>query len=234
MKITNEDNMTLMSRFPDNHFDWAIVDPEYGIGADNPSVKQAFVKQKNGSKIAINQKKHKKKNWDSKPPEKKYFDELFRVSKNQIIWGVNYFNYNFGVGRLVWNKLNGDADQYGCEIAFNSVNNRTDIVNYLWAGMMQGRTPSTNASVASVQKGNKKNNEKRIHPTQKPVLLYEWILDKYAKEGDKILDTNLGSGSIAIACHNRRLDLTACELDEEYYNDAIKRIDLHKRQLTLF
>jgi len=236
LTITNEDNMELMARYPDKHFDLAIVDPPYGIGASMPttSTKKPFVTQKNGSKLRVVNDKHKSKNWDESPPSIEYFKELNRVSKNQIIWGVNYYDIYLGPGRIVWNKMNGDSDQYGCEIAYVSLNDRTDIVNYLWQGMFQGVYCGTDINRAIKQQGNKSLNEIRIHLTQKPVKLYKWLLDKYAKQGDKILDTHLGSGSIAIACHDYGFDLTACELDPEYYELAMKRIKNHTNQQTLF
>jgi site-specific DNA-methyltransferase (adenine-specific) len=147
---------------------------------------------------------------------------------------VNYYDFPLIGGRLVWDKLNGDSDQYGCEIAYVSLNKRTDIVYYLWSGMMQGILCSKDVRKSLVQQGNKSLNEKRIHPTQKPVALYKWILDKYSKQGDKIIDTHLGSGSIAIACHDYGFDLTACELDSEYYEKAIQRIKNHTNQQKLF
>jgi site-specific DNA-methyltransferase (adenine-specific) len=234
MKITCEDNMELMARYPDNYFDLAIVDPEYGIKADKPSKKPNKVKQKNGNILNIKTVNYTHKNWDNKPASTKYLKELKRVSKNQIIWGVNYYNYPLIGGRIVWDKINGDSDQYGCEIAYNSLNTRTDIIRFMWRGMFQGKNVSKDILKANIQQGNKSLNETRIHPTQKPVKLYEWLLMNYAKEGDKILDTHLGSGSIAIACHNLGFDLTACELDKDYYEAAIKRINGHKQQIRLF
>ena len=232
--ITNEDNMELMARYPDNYFDLAIVDPEYGIGASKPSKKPNKAKQKNGNILNVKTKEYKHKEWDNKPADSDYFKELMRVSKNQIIWGVNYYNYKLVGGRIIWDKINGDSDQFGCEIAYNSLNHRTDIIRYMWAGMFQGLNITKDINKANIQQGDKKLNEKRIHPTQKPVKLYEWILDNYAKEGDKILDTHLGSGSIAIACHNRKFELTACELDKDYYEASIKRIKNHTAQLSIF
>jgi|688.fasta_scaffold69399_2 site-specific DNA-methyltransferase (adenine-specific) len=231
--ITNEDNMLLMSRYPDNYFDLAIVDPPYGIGADKPSKKPTLVKQKNGQNLKVkNSNQYTQKNWDNQIPNKEYFDELKRISKNQIIWGANYFGLIGGC--LVWDKLNGDCDQFDCELAYNSFNNRTDLVYFMWQGMFQGIYCGKDIRKALIQQGNKQLNEKRIHPTQKPILLYKWILDKYAKKGDKILDTHLGSGSIAIACHDYGFELTACELDKEYYEKAIERIKNHTKQLNLF
>lgn len=232
--LTNEDNMGLMFRYPDKHFDLAIVDPEYGIGASKPSKKPNAIKQKNGTILKVKDSAYTHKDWDDKPASASYFKELKRVSKHQIIWGVNYYNFFLGPGRIVWNKINGDSDQFGCEIAYCSLNNRTDIVHYMWAGMFQGTYCGTDLSKALTQQGNKSLNEKRIHPTQKPVLLYKWLLDKYAKPGDKILDTHLGSGSIAIACHDYGFNLTACELDKDYYEAAVERLRKHQAQLTMF
>ena len=234
MKITNEDNMELMARYEDNYFDLAIVDPEYGIGADKPSKKPNRAKQKNGNILNVKSVEYTHKEWDNKPADSKYFNELKRVSKNQIIWGVNYYDYDLTGGRIVWDKINGDSDQFGCEIAYNSLNKRTDIIRFMWRGMFQGLNITTDILKANEQQGNKSLNEKRIHPTQKPVKLYQWLLQNYAKEGDKILDTHLGSGSIAIACHNMKYDLTACELDKEYYDKAMKRLKEHTAQQRLF
>lgn len=233
ISITNEDNMQLMARYPDKWFDLAIVDPEYGIGASKPSIKPNTVKQKNGTILKVAQSNYGKKEWDNKPAGVGYFDELFRVSKHQIIWGVNYYDYKFGSGRIVWDKLNGETDQFDCEIAYCSFNNRTDLVYFLWSGMFQGIYCGKEVRKALVQQGNKKLNEKRIHPTQKPVYLYKWLLEKYAKPGDKILDTHLGSGSIAIACHDYGFDLTACELDKDYYDAAMKRLKDHAAQVKI-
>jgi len=211
MLITNEDNMELMARYKDNHFDLAIVDPPYG-GNDAIGLKDNTSKNKQATK-RTNYNVFK-----NIAPSKKYFDELIRVSKNQIVWGVNFYNnYDLSGGRLVWDKK-GTA--FGrAEMAYLSMTKSVNICEIIWNGMIQH---------------NMKNKEHRIHPTQKPVKLYEWLLMNYAKEGDKILDTHLGSGSIAIACHNLGFDLTACELDTEYYNAAIKRIDQHKAQIRMF
>jgi site-specific DNA-methyltransferase (adenine-specific) len=231
--ITNEDNMELMARYPDKYFDLAIVDPPYGIGADKQSIKPELVKQKNGVYLKVkNSNKYTQKNWDESIPDVEYFKELFRVSKNQIVWGANYFGLKGGY--LIWDKLNGDSDQYGCELAWVSNNKRTDIVYYMWQGMFQGIYCGKNIKKALIQQGNKSLNEERLHPTQKPIILYKWILDMYAKQGDKILDTHLGSGSIALACHDYGFELTACELDKEYYDKAIQRIKDHVAQQRLF
>jgi site-specific DNA-methyltransferase (adenine-specific) len=206
--ITNEDNMELMARYPDNYFDLAIVDPPYGnidaIGLND--------NKKKGKQATKRKEYHL---FENIAPENKYYLELERVSKNQIIWGGNFLGLCGGV--IVWNK-NGTAFGQG-EIAICSTHKSVQIFEFTWNGMLQG---------------DMKNKEIRIHPTQKPVALYKWLLDKYAKEGDKILDTHLGSGSIAIACHDYGFELTACELDQEYYDKAIKRIQNHVAQQKLF
>ena len=216
IQITNEDNMALMSRYEDNHFDLAIVDPPYGIDEGNNNDFGKKIKNSATKKTNYN-----KKDWDKNVPTKEYFEELFRLSKNQIIWGVNNYHYNFTSGRIFWDK-DIPKDFYSSskgEIAFKSFSKSIDLVKIRWNGMLQQ---------------DMKNKEIRIHPTQKPVKLYEWLLMKYAKEGDKILDTHLGSGSIALACHNLDYELTACELDKEYYDASIKRIKDHISQQRLF
>ena len=211
MTITNEDNMELMARYEDNHFDLAIVDPPYGLNMDNQKVR-VKPNRPNTYKRAGNLQ-YKQSNWDSEPPTKKYFDELFRVSKNQIIWGANYFCLYIpnGKGWIFWDKKMGDNNFSAGEFAYQSIQKRSSFFSY----------PSMRVK------------DTRIHPTQKPVKLYEWLLMNYAKEGDKILDTHLGSGSIAIACHNLGYDLTACELDKDYYEASMKRINQHKAQLRI-
>ena len=202
LKITNEDNMELMSRYEDNYFDLAIVDPPYGI---------------NAGKMTMGSGKHefvKGKNWDNSVPNDDYFAELFRVSKNQIIWGGNYFKLPLNNNWIIWDKLNPNLSFSEAELAWSSIKNNIRIFKRL------STLPDYDG--------------KKQHPTQKPIKLYEWLIIKYAKEGDKILDTHLGSGSIAIACHNLGFDLTACELDKEYFDSAMKRINNHKSQIRMF
>jgi site-specific DNA-methyltransferase (adenine-specific) len=222
MKITNEDNMELMARYKDNHFDLAIVDPPYGIGASSDArVGGEYTVNMGGVKKKVKAKSYTPKEWDFTKPTTEYYKELFRVSKNQIIWGGNYFIENLKDSScwLVWNKKNGENNNADCELAWTSFKTAVRMYSFKWNGMLQE---------------DMKNKEIRNHPTQKPVKLYEWLLMNYAKEGDKILDTHLGSGSIAIASHNLGYDLTACELDTEYYNLAIKRINQHKAQIRMF
>jgi len=204
IQITNEDNMALMSRYPDKYFDLAIVDPPYGLG--DKLTQGGTWSKKWQTKGA---------DWD-KLPNKEYFEELIRVSKNWIIWGGNYFIEYLPNCRcfIAWHKpyMDGMHSMSNVELALTSFD--------------------TNAKKVSINKD--LGTEERIHVTQKPVALYKWLLDKYAKEGDKILDTHLGSGSIAIACHDYGFELTACELDAEYYEKAIERIKNHTNQLKLF
>lgn len=188
--------MELMARYPDKHFELAIVDPPYGIGISSNPVRQA----------------HSNKNWDDSIPSSEYFSELFRVSKNQIVWGGNYFNLNPSQGFIIWNKKQPeDFSLAMVEFAWMSIQSPAKMFNY---------------SVLT--------ERDKIHPTQKPVALYKWLLDKYAKAGDKILDTHMGSGSIAIACHQMGFNLTACVLDTDYYEAALKRIELNTRQISIF
>jgi site-specific DNA-methyltransferase (adenine-specific) len=206
--------MELMARYEDNHFDLAIVDPPYGI---NANLKRADT----GKNKHIKQKDYHVGDWDNDIPDEEYFIELKRVSKNQIIWGGNYFlDYLKATSCfIVWDKKNGENYYADCELAWTSFKTSVRKFEWRWHGFLQQ---------------NMKDKQNRIHPTEKPVALYEWLLMNYANDGDKILDTHLGSGSIALACHNLGYDLTACELDKEYYNAAIKRINEHKQQIRMF
>jgi len=210
--ITNEDNMILMSRYPDNYFDLAIVDPPYGINAD--VVQNELGGKKGFTKGAGTYTKYHKTEWDSSVPSNEYFDELKRVSKNYIVWGGNYFQYLNDNGVIIWYK--GDSGNF-----------------------KEGELAKTNINTFKIYKYSRADAyindcDIKIHPTQKPQKLYKWLLDNYAKENYKILDTHLGSGSIAIACHDYGFELTACELDKEYYDKAIQRIVNHTNQTKLF
>ena len=226
IEITNEDNMELMARYPDKYFDLAIVDPPYGIGeaaGKNASRNKGFGSGTGKSSKITYSKDYGNKDWDNSAPSIEYFTELKRVSKNQIIWGANHFIENIPNANsscwIVWDKDNGESDFADCELAYSSIKKSVRMVKIRWNGLLQH---------------DMKNKEKRIHPTQKPVALYKWILDKYAKEGDKILDTHLGSMSIAIACHDYGFELTGCELDKEYFDKGVQRIKNHVSQLKLF
>lgn len=194
------DCLEAMRAMPDNAYDLAIVDPPYGIGD----------KFKGGKTGKMNFNEVVQKGWD-KVPSICYWEELMRVSKNQIVWGGNYFPLPPSRCFVVWDKkISEDFSLAMAELAWTSFDKLAKIVRM--------STP--------------KNG--KIHPTQKPVKLYEWLLDNYAKEGDRILDTHLGSGSIALACHNRGYSLDAYEIDEEYYNNAKERLRVHQSQLTIF
>lgn len=196
IQIYNEDSLQALKAMQDKQFDLAIVDPPYGIGISGNPVRQ----------------QHTRKSWDDAIPDKEYFDQLFRVSKNQIVWGGNYFGLPPTQGFIIWNKVQPENFSLAmCEYAWSSIQSPAKI----W----------TRSVLAEKDK---------IHPTQKPVDLYKWILSKYAESGAKILDTHLGSGSIAIACWDMGFDLTAYEIDKEYFDAACKRLENHKRQLTLW
>jgi site-specific DNA-methyltransferase (adenine-specific) len=206
-EVTNEDCMEGMARYPDKYFDLAIVDPPYGIG-------DVFIPVSTGVKPCKIERTHKVMDWDNEIPTPQYFIELKRVSKKQIIWGANYFNCFNNGGALIWYKNNGAPTLSQCEIASLSFKKSVD---YVFIQVLGG----------FVQK------DKPIHPTQKPVALYKWLLQNYAKQGDKILDTHLGSGSSRIAAYEMGFDFTAFELDKEYFEAQEKRYKAHIAQLKM-
>ena len=212
-EVTNEDCMEGMARYPDKYFDLAIVDPPYGIGEDGGD-------KKRGTK-SIKTPIYNKKNWDSEPPKIEYFNQLLRVSKNQIIWGANHFIKNIPYNSscwIVWDKDN-TGDFADAELAYTSFKSAVRIFKFRWNGMLQQ---------------NMKDKEIRIHPTQKPVALYEWILANYAKPNDLILDTHLGSGSSRIAAYKGGFNFVGFEIDKEYFEKQEKRFNDFKSQLRLF
>lgn len=225
----NVDCMEYMRTLPDKAFDLAIVDPPYGIGEDGGKSRSKFVIQKNGNRLYVEDGHYEKAGFDAAPPPEEFFNELFRVSKEQIIWGANYFTLP-RAGAIVWDKCNDGSDQSDGEIAFNSMTNRVDIFRYMWRGMMQGKS----ISEGTTQQGNKALNEVRIHPTQKPVALYEWLLQKYAKEGWRILDTHLGSGSSRIASYNLGFEFVGCEIEPKYFRLQEQRFAEHTAQERLW
>jgi site-specific DNA-methyltransferase (adenine-specific) len=197
------DNMEFMKTVPDNHYDLAIVDPPYGIGAGKE-------KEHNGwNSYGIKQ-------WDNAPPEKQYFEELFRISKNQIVWGANHFisiiPFNFSCF-LIWDKGQRNFSLADGELAWTSFNTSARFFTYSRAMALQ---------------------EGKIHPTQKPVALYKWLLKNYAKPNDTIFDSHVGSGSIRIACHDMGFSFTGCEIDLDYFNAQEKRFQNHIKQNDLF
>ena len=197
-EVFNIDNMELMSKYPDKYFDLAVVDPPYGIGISGNSFRQ----------------KHEKNDWDNEIPKEDYFKELFRVSKNQIIWGGNYFNLHPSQGFLIWDKVQPqDFSSAMCEMAWMSFQKPAKIFK---------------KHVVTAEPNN-------IHPTQKPIKLYQWIYNNYLPQGGKVLDTHLGSGSNRIAADMAgNIDFTACELDKEYFDDQEKRWREYKSQLKMF
>jgi len=220
------DNLKFMEKVPDKFYSWAIVDPEWGIDITNQSMGS------NSKNSLANNKKYNKKNWDKKPPPKKYFDELFRISENQIIWGVDYFDLpNIGNGRIKWNKLKPKGISFNnFEIAYCSAIETEIEFKYLWNGMQQGISLMN----PEKQQGNHKLKEKKIHPTHKPINLYLWIMINFLKKGDNIIDTNGGGMSIAIAADKLGYDLDVCENDPEYFKLGTAAYSNYKQQLTLF
>ena len=209
----NMDCMQGMKEFPDKYFDLAIVDVPYGIGenGDKNHTRSKIAKAKDYKAFSGN---------DLKPPDKEYFDELMRVSKNQIIWGANHFISKIPYDSscwIVWDKDN-TGDFADCELAWTSFDTAVRKFTFRWNGMLQQ---------------NMKHKESRIHPTQKPIALYEWILSRYAKDGDIILDTHVGSASSLIACYNTNHKFVGFELDEYYYKVSKQRLDTEMAQMRL-
>ena len=216
IELLNIDCLEYMQTCKNNQFDLAIVDPPY----DSENIKGGYAEGAGGG--ITKQKKYNKTIWQQKAPGQTYFDELKRISKNQIIWGGNYFIdkiKNNTAGWIYWDKKNGNVSFSDGELAYTSFNVALKSFSYCWASMRQE---------------NMRNKEIRIHPTQKPVDLYKWLLLNYAKDSKNIFDSHLGSGSIAVACHELGYNLVACEIDKQYYNDALNRFNDHKRQLKLF
>lgn len=210
-QVTNEDNLTMMSRYPNGYFDLAIVDPPYGIGESGGDKKRTAKGKSYGKKVI-----HKKKYWDNKIPSPEYFSELKRVSKNQCIWGANYFvDYlTPTMGWIFWDKRIGGDFSDG-ELCYTSFNRALRMFSYSYHGDTKG-------------------GHTRIHPTQKPIQVYKYILDNYANKGDKILDTHLGSGSSRIAAHDLGFDFYGCELDKDYFDAQQARFATHISQTKLF
>lgn len=211
--LHNMDCMEALRQMPDKFFDLAIVDPPYGIGDFNQTASK---------------KVHKKIEWNDDIPGPEYFEQLERVSKNKIIWGAEYYaKYINDLGRLVHDKTGGGRRKHlkefsDCDIASHSFGVNIKIWHYIWQGNVQG----------GVVNWQNDGIDGRIHPCQKPVGLYQWCLTEYAKPGNKILDTHIGSGSLALACYDMGFDLTGYEKDKDHYDAAVKRLENHKKQLT--
>lgn len=211
--LLNIDCMEYMATLPDKAFDLAITDPPYFEGVANENFYGASI-----SKHGVKRLCSESSNWDSNIPKEDYFIELKRISTHQIIWGINYYEFSGTTGRLIWDKKNDESTFSNCEIASCSLIEHVKIFRYLWNGMLQG---------------DMKNKEIRIHPTQKPVKLYQWLLTNYAKPNQRILDTHLGSGSSAIAAHYFGCEFVGCELDKDYYEAAVKRFNQATAQKSL-
>lgn len=212
------DCMEFMRGTPDGYYDLAIVDPPYGLGVDVTMAKQSGTQY---GKAAAPKSSYRSSGWDAEPPAIEYFVELRRVSKNQIVWGANHFIDKIAISSpcwLVWDKINGSNGFADCELAWTSFKSAVRQFEFRWNGMLQG---------------NMAEKEQRIHPTQKPVALYRWLLEKYADPSQRILDTHLGSGSHAIACHYFGAQLDACEIDADYFADAVKRFQRETAQVAL-
>ena len=220
IELLNVDCMDYMKTLEDKAFDLAIVDPPYGLGEagkrsgtrSSKSGAQKFWGTKNTRGTEIKSAVFADKDWDNEPPSVEYFNELRRVSKNQIIWGANHFAARINITSpawVVWDKDNGESNFADCELAYTSFPTVVRIFRYRWAGMLQG---------------DMRNKEVRIHPTQKPVKLYSWLLARYAKKGQRILDTHVGSASSAIAAYYFGVDFVGCERDIDYYSAALKRV----------
>lgn len=226
-----------MKQYPDNFFNLAVCDVPYGINVGNMAFLREVkntVKQKNGTRLNgnSNKKPYKLSNWDLKTPTQEYFNELRRVSKHQIIFGVEYVNWEgLGAGRIKWNKGVAEGVSFKPhEMAYCSIIDYEMELPLLWAGMCQAKS----LAEPMTQQGNKKLNEKRIHPCHKPIMLYDWIFKEFSNIGDKILDTHLGSGSSRIAASKSGLDFVGFEIDKDYYEAQEKRFNIFKSQLTLF
>ena len=221
--VENIDCMIAMKALPDKVFDLAVVDPPYFSGPEKRGYYGSKV-----SKINVHRDYPISPAWEV--PTAEYFQELERVAKRYIVWGCNYFDYHFAPGRIVWDKCNQGSSFSDCEIAATNCHDSVRLFRYMWNGMLQGK----NIEEGYIQQGNKALNEKRIHPTQKPVVLYLWLFQKYTEQGFKVLDTHLGSGSSRIAALNLGLDFTGYEINKYYYDKQNERFDEYVSQGSLF
>lgn len=253
--ISCEDNMELMERYPNKYFDVAVIDPEYGIGesSKNHKSRNTAIVQKNGSKLKTKDSNYTKKHWDNKPPSDDFFNEIKRVSINQVIFGANYFSqiikntckpprrneYDYFLkqnpkGFIIWDKVNGSNDFNDCEIIYTSYDFDSFVLYYMWNGMMQGVDVSTDLQKALIQIGDKSLNEKRLHPTQKPIKLIKWIFNFLNIFNLKVLDTNTGLMVVVLVSIDAECEIVACDKEEEYFNKGIQRVKNHVSQLKMF
>lgn len=218
------DCLEVLRELPDKSFDLAIVDPPYYSGPE----RRGFYGRRCSATGVERVDYHKSDKWLI--PDSNYFQELLRVCRYYIVWGCNYFDFHFAPGRVVWDKCNPSSAFSDCEIAATNLFSSVRLFPFMWNGMCQGKSMTE----GRIMQGNKKLNEKRIHPTQKPVALYAWLLTQYAQRGWRILDTHLGSGSHAIACVELGFSLLGIELDQHYYDAARKRIMEYQQEPRLF
>lgn len=221
--VYNMDCMEAMRKMPDKCFSLAVVDPPYFSGPERRGYYGCRI-----SPIGIHRDYPISPCWTI--PGEEYFQQLERVSRRFIVWGCNYFRHTFPPGRIVWDKCNGKSSFSDCEIAATNFHDSVRQFRFMWNGMMQGKS----IAEGHLQQGDKSKNEARIHPTQKPVALYTWIFNRYAKPGYKILDTHLGSGSSRIAAYEAGLDFVGFEIDKDYFDAQERRFEDYKSQLSLF
>lgn len=250
-QVYNVDCVGFMGTIPTRFFDISIVDPPYGIGesSKNHASRNTPIAQKNGVMMKAPKTSYKKKDWDNKPPEPIYFQELKRVSKWWFVFGANYYPEICGTvfkapkreeydtficehpkGWIIWDKVNGENDFNDCELIYANMDIDSYVLPFMWNGMMQAKS----IHEPYIMQGNKKLNEKRIHPTQKPVALYRALIQKYAQPGWKKFDSHMGSQSSRIAAHIEGLDYWGCELDGDHFSDGNKRYTQHIAQAELF
>lgn len=219
------DCMEGMAQFPDGFFDLAVTDPPYFSGPE----KRGFYGRKDGGISGFrNTYTIAAETWQV--PDERYFREMMRVAKHYIVWGCNYYQHQFPPGRIVWDKCNGTSSFSDAEIAATDIHSSTRLFRYMWNGMLQGKS----MTAGDVMQGDKRKNEKRIHPTQKPVILYDWIFERYAQKGWKILDTHLGSGSSRIAAYEAELDFIGFEIDPVMFELEERRFEEYTAQQSLF
>jgi len=234
--VYNEDYRTRIKQYSDKQFDIAMLDIPYGKDVANmPYLKEVntTVRQKNGTKLNANRNKiaYEAKDWDKEVPSQEFFDDICRISINQIIFGVEYVNWTgLGTGRIKWDKGVAEGMSFNrYEVAYCSFIDYEITVPLLWAGMCQAKS----LKEPMTQQGNKKKNEKRIHPTQKPVLLYDWMYREFGTEGMWVIDTHLGSGSNRISAYKAGINFIAFEIDKQYFDKEQKRFNIFQSQLKL-